>query len=363
MNDYEQMSSSDSTINDSSHPFTKNKKSKGFSEIIQNKNSLRKYIIAIIICVFFIYFIVLTINKSSQVRTLNQEISLLETEMKGIEEGKEDLSKKVETLKKRNAEIKSQYDELSKEAKEIQKKIDQVKQTNDVSNEGIKNYQQQLEPLQKELKEEEDKESQLDQTINELKEQQKKQSEMIIQLNKSIKDLEDLIAKSNLLSNLESKILQSNYQIELLTSWINIKSISSMKLLYQASRDGYSPDIFHKMVNTHKNTITLLLDKRGSIFGGFTTRSWDGFGFKEDKAAILFNLSNKFISKVFDYEKAIYADPSYLSVFGASDLVCNSDGASSKFPLSYQGKNKYELTDGEMFPSLVEMEVIKVTFQ
>ena len=103
MNDYEQMSSSDSAINDSSNPFSKNKKGKGFSEIIQSKNSLRKYIIAIIICVFFIYFIVLTINKSSQVKTLNEEISSLETEMKGFEEGTE--KEVAETLESESRKI------------------------------------------------------------------------------------------------------------------------------------------------------------------------------------------------------------------------------------------------------------------
>lgn len=363
MNDYEQMSSASSTINDSAHRFTKTKKNRGFSEIIQSKNSLRKYIIAIIVCTFFIFFIVLTINKSSQVKSLNGEILELETEMKNIEEGKGDLTNKLETLKKRHKDVKTQYDTLSKKAKEIQKKIAQIKQTNDVSNEGIKKYQEQLEPLMKEIKEEQDKASKLDQSIAELKEQEKKKKAELIQLNKAAKDLEELISKSNLLSSLSSKILKTNEEIELLSSWINLKPFKSMKLLYQASRDGYLSNIFHKNVDGYSNTITLLLDKRGMVFGGFTTRSWDGFGFKEDKNAILFNLSNKFKSKVFDSEKAIYTDPYYLSVFGASDLVCSSNGASSKFPISYQGQNSYELTNGEPIPSLVEMEVIEVSFQ
>jgi hypothetical protein len=47
-----------------------------------------------------------------------------------------------------------------------------------------------------------------------------------------------------------------------------------IQLLYRGSRDGFAAATFHSLCNGHPNTITLILSKNGSVFGGFTPLAW-----------------------------------------------------------------------------------------
>jgi hypothetical protein len=47
------------------------------------------------------------------------------------------------------------------------------------------------------------------------------------------------------------------------------------KLLWRGSRDGFSALAFHRRCDGHTNTLTVILDTHGSIFGGFTPVSWE----------------------------------------------------------------------------------------
>jgi hypothetical protein len=47
------------------------------------------------------------------------------------------------------------------------------------------------------------------------------------------------------------------------------------ELLWRGSRDGYTPDDFHRRCDGHGGTVTLILDVNGSIFGGFTSLPWE----------------------------------------------------------------------------------------
>jgi hypothetical protein len=46
-------------------------------------------------------------------------------------------------------------------------------------------------------------------------------------------------------------------------------------LLWRGSRDGFSCEEFHKRCDGHGNTLTLIKDKTGNAFGGFTPLQWD----------------------------------------------------------------------------------------
>jgi hypothetical protein len=46
-------------------------------------------------------------------------------------------------------------------------------------------------------------------------------------------------------------------------------------LLWRGSRDGFGKGDFHVRCDGHKNTLTLIEDTGGSIFGGFTPVKWD----------------------------------------------------------------------------------------
>ena len=115
----------------------------------------------------------------------------------------------------------------------------------------------------KEIKEEQDKASKLDQSIAELKEQEKKKKAELIQLNKAAKDLEELISKSNLLSNLSSKILKTNGNIKLLDYILGEELTSILKCLVQKEiitiddviNRSYSSDIFE--MNNEKKALLI----------------------------------------------------------------------------------------------------------
>jgi hypothetical protein len=45
-------------------------------------------------------------------------------------------------------------------------------------------------------------------------------------------------------------------------------------LLWRGSRDGFGADKFHRRCDRHGNTLTVILDTDGNIFGGFTPLEW-----------------------------------------------------------------------------------------
>jgi hypothetical protein len=46
-------------------------------------------------------------------------------------------------------------------------------------------------------------------------------------------------------------------------------------LLWQGSRDGFNGNEFHHRCDDHANTLTVILDTKGNIFGGFTPVEWE----------------------------------------------------------------------------------------
>jgi hypothetical protein len=47
------------------------------------------------------------------------------------------------------------------------------------------------------------------------------------------------------------------------------------KLLWCGSRDGFGASQFHRHCDGHTNTLTVILDTEGNIFGGFPPVSWE----------------------------------------------------------------------------------------
>jgi hypothetical protein len=66
-------------------------------------------------------------------------------------------------------------------------------------------------------------------------------------------------------------------------------------LLWRGSPDGFSPKDFHARCDGHGNTLTVILDTDGNIFGGFTPVEWDSkFPSKADPnlKSFIFTLKN-----------------------------------------------------------------------
>jgi hypothetical protein len=67
-------------------------------------------------------------------------------------------------------------------------------------------------------------------------------------------------------------------------------------LLWRGSRDGFEAREFHRRCDDHRNTLTVILDTKGNIFGGFTPVEWESGErhYKRDNSqkSFLFTLKN-----------------------------------------------------------------------
>jgi hypothetical protein len=111
-------------------------------------------------------------------------------------------------------------------------------------------------------------------------------------------------------------------------------------LLWRGSRDGFGGHHFHDRCDGHANTLTLIEDIQGNIFGGFTPVEWDSTGrYKADPSlkSFIFTLKNphNFPAKTFGLpaakkSEAIYCSsssgPSFRDI-GVSDR-CNENSVS-----------------------------------
>lgn len=119
------------------------------------------------------------------------------------------------------------------------------------------------------------------------------------------------------------------------TDFENLFSITGtrqFKLIYRASRDSFTASAFHSRCDYKSRTLTVIRSQSGNIFGGYTTATWEGSGYKNDGYSYLFSLKRNGAStkdKISvrrpgnDYQywkRAIYADPNFGPIFGNEDL-------------------------------------------
>ena len=69
---------------------------------------------------------------------------------------------------------------------------------------------------------------------------------------------------------------------------------NEFKLLYRATRDGFSSQSFHSKCDNIPKTLTIIKVKdKPHIFGGYTETTWDGnYSDKQDPNAFIFSLVN-----------------------------------------------------------------------
>jgi hypothetical protein len=166
------------------------------------------------------------------------------------------------------------------------------------------------------------------------------------------------------------------------------------KVLWRGNRDGFNASEFHGRCDGHANTLTVILDTKGNIFGGFTpakwkSPQWNGKYWKENNLAkadyseksCIFTLKNgykigerRFELKSEEKWRAIHCDSRFGPCFGywpcdifISDYCnANTDSYSSGFGFSQTYTNDTGL-DGRTFftgsPNfqVKEIEVFEIT--
>jgi hypothetical protein len=141
----------------------------------------------------------------------------------------------------------------------------------------------------------------------------------------------------------DSKIITYRH-VELISKWIDRleitdKLISSykFKLLFRASRDGYSANKFHEICNNRPRTVTLIKVKGSNeILGGYNPNEWksdDDYEATKDSFIFSFNdndkIENYTLSRVMNEEEATFNGVYYGPSFGYDDLEIWSYGTGS----------------------------------
>jgi hypothetical protein len=135
---------------------------------------------------------------------------------------------------------------------------------------------------------------------------------------------------------------------------------NQISLLWRGSRDGFGASEFHGRCDGHADTLTVILDTKGNVFGGFTpveweSRVWNGKQFDksntlkadESQKSFVFSLKNpcnfrakKFVLNTQEKYRAISCDskwgPFFSGGFGVSDNCnTNMESRSGMFGLCY----------------------------
>ena len=92
-------------------------------------------------------------------------------------------------------------------------------------------------------------------------------------------------------------LIATKDEMKLISQWINQPYLINFILLYRASRDGDSAEMFHKHCDNKGHTITLILTKERWKFGGYSDVQWEslrdkpGYYFKSSSNVFLFSLN------------------------------------------------------------------------
>ena len=398
--DYEQMSTE--IINSKYNSIGISRKTKNFLT--------KKRIILIAISLSLIILILYLIFRPSKKKSGENEKPKEKNNLNDLDKELVTLSKKEEELKNENNKLKSQKDSLIKENDDLDKQIKELNDKSKQNENNKKNEQKEIEEKQgkikeyeKKVKESKDKIEQLNKKGKELKDKKEESDKEIKSLETKIGELEkelniekkdekkDEEKKDNnkeeekkdekkeekstdkkeeepqpinpeLVSRIKSKIITEYKHLETLDKWFGKKL--KYKLLYRATEENYSSNTFHSKVDEYKNTIIFIKDINNFIYGGFTTKTWDGNKlYKSDKNAILFNLDKEKYYDVNKSDHAIFCDKELLAAFGDGDLILGPKSIESSFPQSYGNKDikDNELTMGFNKLSPVEMEVFQLS--
>jgi hypothetical protein len=151
-------------------------------------------------------------------------------------------------------------------------------------------------------------------------------------------------------------------------------------LLWRGSRDGFGADDFHRCCDGHRNTLTVVLDTKGNIFGGFTPVEWESDNDGKDKAdpslkSFLFTLKNPhnvpaliFALKAEKQDKAIccYSScgPNFGDIAVFDNSNANTDSGTWRFGYHYTNDTgrvgQTFFTNSHEF-KVKEIEVLEIT--
>jgi len=154
---------------------------------------------------------------------------------------------------------------------------------------------------------------------------------------------------------------------ETLACWVsNTAWKQQWKIIYQATKDGFSSGSFHRHCNGISPTYVLIVSHENFIFGGYTVCTWEGNAWKKSDGGFIFTISNPHGIPMTKYDvinhNGIFCSPGYGPIFGEGNdiyVASNSNIGSGNysrtfFPGSYcdtTGKGNVTFTGSDFFKS------------
>eukprot|EP00475_Leptophrys_vorax_P020232 TRINITY_DN27687_c0_g1_i7.p1 TRINITY_DN27687_c0_g1~~TRINITY_DN27687_c0_g1_i7.p1 ORF type:complete len:455 (+),score=89.28 TRINITY_DN27687_c0_g1_i7:165-1367(+) len=155
---------------------------------------------------------------------------------------------------------------------------------------------------------------------------------------------EAVAAPAKALAIFESTILNADQQAQL-SAWYG--KLSNAKLLYRASRDGFTSSNFHSRCDNQGATLTVIRSTTAHVFGGYASRPWDSSNRSYNaEGSWLFTLTQlpaaKFPSKQGN-QQHMHPHSTYGPIFGQGhDLLVYNNSNSNQSSYSNLNGSSYE---------------------
>jgi hypothetical protein len=207
-------------------------------------------------------------------------------------------------------------------------------------------------------------------------------------LRSRVRSLEDLTrAQTGRIERLRSQQIATAFRSRIVDSLPPLLSEFANRpfhLLWRGSRDGFSAVAFHRKCDGHYNTLVIIKDTDGNVFGGFTPVPWCSIpdvgqpkAYRKadpSRRSFLFSLKNphgqppaKFALKEGEAHRAVLGMELWGPIFGDDDLVVADECAASASSYTLEFGSTYENPTGKRgfftesgYFTVREIEVIEV---
>ena len=216
----------------------------------------------------------------------------------------------------------------------------------------------------------------VDELVKENEELKNQVKELIDWKNDQLKKNENIIDGNNFKELIDSKIIKTKEEIELLSKRLTPKGFLKnskviFNLLYRASRDGDSPYDYHNKCDGKTNTLCVIQTTKGCKFGGYSEVIIDcNLGNFKDKNAFVFSLNKNKIYEILNPEKnagdhckgwgPIFRSDAF-AVWNKNFFSYDRHTVGTRSESNYGAMNEdYEINNGEKNFGIKELEVFQI---
>ena len=211
---------------------------------------------------------------------IKEELQKMKEENKNIKEENQKMKEESTNIKEKNQKIKEELQKIKEENKNIKEENQIIKEDNNI----LKRNNIKMEEVNKKY----------ENRINNLE-------EVVNALNKNLLELKNntssIVEKSLLHDYIDSTIIETKRELDMIKSAIEQrmnKEIKTINKIYQATKDGGEPEIYHKKCDNIPNTLTLFKSAGKRRFGGFASECIKSDENPiNDKNCFLFSLDKK----------------------------------------------------------------------